>query len=282
MSAFSCEGFAVGRTYIRVALSIVLGVGSSVGNFALTAWSYTFNANGRSYPTARLPMPYYINSDYPPLDADQAAALQEAFQVWNDVPTAKVAWTYMGLTDTPQNNAGIIAFTGVAGYCTPTNIETINGNSYITAFSARIGNEGVCAQRHVLNAIAIHELGHAMGLGHSTDSTAIMYSTMNYYNPVTVLSADDIAGVTDLYPAGNGRPVARLTLSPVAGIGSVCVTFDASACYDVDGSINSYIYSFNDGSADNTTAAAMMTHVYTCVSGSDPTVYYPRLQVADD
>lgn len=48
--------------------------------------------------------------------------------------------------------------------------------------------------------IAVHEAGHALGLGHSEDRDAVMYP---YYTPSgrtgTLLSADDIYGVMRLY-----------------------------------------------------------------------------------
>lgn len=41
-----------------------------------------------------------------------------------------------------------------------------------------------------------HEFGHGLGLGHSTDTTAVMYSS----NAAVIPNADDIAGLNSLYP----------------------------------------------------------------------------------
>jgi hypothetical protein len=53
---------------------------------------------------------------------------------------------------------------------------------------------------------ATHELGHALGLNHSTDSTAVMFPVFQRFNgPGTGhLSADDIAGIQSIYGAGVG------------------------------------------------------------------------------
>ena len=53
---------------------------------------------------------------------------------------------------------------------------------------------------------ATHELGHALGLNHSTDPTAVMYPVFQRFNgPGTGhLGADDIAGVQSIYGAGHG------------------------------------------------------------------------------
>ncbi len=48
-----------------------------------------------------------------------------------------------------------------------------------------------------LRAVAIHELGHTLGLDHSSDKNSIMYP---YYRPdVTTLGADDVAGIQAIY-----------------------------------------------------------------------------------
>ncbi|WP_052519592.1 matrixin family metalloprotease [Archangium violaceum] len=49
-----------------------------------------------------------------------------------------------------------------------------------------------------LFSVAVHEFGHALGLGHSADTSAVMYA---YYTGVRRnLAADDIQGIRSLYP----------------------------------------------------------------------------------
>ena len=58
--------------------------------------------------------------------------------------------------------------------------------------------------------VALHEIGHSLGLGHSDDSNSIMGP---YYNPhLTTLGADDIAGIQHLY----GTPVLSAVPIPAA------------------------------------------------------------------
>ena len=56
-----------------------------------------------------------------------------------------------------------------------------------------------------LETVAIHEFGHALGLGESQITTACMYA---YYNGMKQsLTTDDIAGIQSVWGAASARPV---------------------------------------------------------------------------
>ena len=50
-----------------------------------------------------------------------------------------------------------------------------------------------------VQAVALHELGHCLGLNHSADASAVMYA---YYTGLRDLSDDDIEGVSTLFSTG--------------------------------------------------------------------------------
>jgi len=54
-----------------------------------------------------------------------------------------------------------------------------------------------------LFTVALHEAGHALGLGHSDRPGAVMYP---YYRAATTLNSDDIAGIQELYGSRTAVP----------------------------------------------------------------------------
>lgn len=77
-------------------------------------------------------------------------------------------------------------------------------------------------------SVLIHEIGHALGLGHGTTPNEIMYFQTNSLNLDGILDPQDIAGIRTLYgggaqagDAGNTFATAQLTTLSFAGAGSV-------------------------------------------------------------
>src|ERR1700736_478699 len=65
-----------------------------------------------------------------------------------------------------------------------------------------------------IQRVALHEMGHLLGMAHSTLNSAIMYA---YINNSYQLTADDIAGIQSLYGAPSGSPTPTPTPTPGPG-----------------------------------------------------------------
>jgi hypothetical protein len=89
---------------------------------------------------------------------------------------------------------GVLAHTF---YPAPPNAEPVAGDMHFDADEDWHAGSGVD-----LFSVALHEAGHALGLGHTDHPGAVMYP---YYRTSTGLTSDDIAGVQNLYgAAGEG------------------------------------------------------------------------------
>ena len=85
-------------------------------------------------------------------------------------------------------------------YPAPPNPEPLAGDLHFDeAESWRIGNDVD------LYSVALHELGHALGLAHSDKPGAVMYP---YYRRATVLTDEDIAAIRTLYADRIEEPAA--------------------------------------------------------------------------
>jgi len=90
-----------------------------------------------------------------------------------------------------QANGGMFAHTF---YPVPINAETIAGDMHFNADEAwAVGNTG---SKVDVYTVALHEIGHALGLSHSDNPDDVMYP---YYHYGQTLSANDIGAVQQLY-----------------------------------------------------------------------------------
>ncbi|MEZ5400064.1 MAG: matrixin family metalloprotease [Bryobacteraceae bacterium] len=108
-------------------------------------------------------------------------------------------------------------------YPSPPNGETRAGDMHFDdAESWRIGSD------IDIFSVTLHELGHAIGLGHSDQPTAVMFP---YYQRTSGLSQEDITHARLLYAAEDAQPVQAVAAAPAAG-GSTTQTFSFTFSHD--------------------------------------------------
>lgn len=84
----------------------------------------------------------------------------------------------------------------------------INGVTFSKVYQGHISFNpySACSYQNHCNVqeIATHELGHALGLGHSADPTATMAGTAHFDGRCASVRQDDADGLRFMYPAGGG------------------------------------------------------------------------------
>jgi hypothetical protein len=166
---------------------------------------------------------------------DFQATLQRAFARWQEVPTASIAFEFVGFTSAePFEDDGrtVVGFQHepdqerVLG-ATSFIVDVVSGEIvesdvfFNSAFDWSAAPTGDPA-RFDLESVAVHEIGHLLGLGHSAlgetelrpeggrrviASGAVMFPISLGRGSIQdrELQPDDIAGVSDLYPDGDFR-----------------------------------------------------------------------------
>ena len=204
-----------------------------------------------------LSVPFYVNPVNQDVSQNAAiSALQGGMSVWNQQSGTAFRFTYAGQTGTTTtgyDNKNVILFRNEssgstiastyswasAGVLVDSDIVFWDGG-----YKFFTGSSG-CSGGAYIEDIAAHELGHAMGLSHSSVSGATMVPTYSSCSQSwRTLSADDIAGATDLYAGGAGAkdtpPVVDI-VTPVNGATATegkAVAFSGTAIDTPDGDIS--------------------------------------------
>jgi Matrixin/Putative Ig domain len=191
---------------------------------------------------------YYINPNGAPVAGGASAEIARAMAAWPNQSGASIRLQAAGQTsscgisvngvnsisfgdclnqlDPPVGCTGVVALTGIGFTREPRVIAGVTFNRLIEADT--VFNQGMdcfLANSANLAEVACHELGHSIGLAHSTDATAIMWATAHGRGRDATLAADDKTGVLSIYPAsagggpgpGGGSPVSIATLGLNAG-----------------------------------------------------------------
>ncbi len=147
----------------------------------------------------------------------------------------------------PVACSGVLA---LGGYCTSAETRVLNGTTFFRITEGNITfNKGFggCAFWDVTNLaeVATHELGHTIGIGHSSESDnappvlkdATMYYRAHFDGRGASVHADDIAAVRALYPGpGGGDPnVEDSDGDGVPDAADNCPTIPNPAQTDTDG-----------------------------------------------
>ena len=181
------------------------------------------------------PVRYFVsNTGVPGVSAaDFQSALGRAFATWQAVPTASIAYQLAGVTSA---SPGVDDGSSVLGFRSRPDLDRVLASTsflvdsatgalvesdifFNSSFPWSVAAAGESG-RFDLESIALHEIGHFSGLGHSAlgeteltggggrrvlSAEAVMFPIAFTSGSIAgrTLKADDIAGISDLYPDGD-------------------------------------------------------------------------------
>ncbi|XP_032223462.1 matrilysin isoform X2 [Nematostella vectensis] len=162
----------------------------------------------------------------------QKAVIAKAFKMWSDVSPFIFTLT----TDKTKAHIKILFGTNTHGNC----LKAFDGPGKVIAHAYYPSDgrlhfdddetftDGVNTGTNLL-AIAVHEIGHILGIAHSTDKNSVMYPKYETYKPNLQLHAEDINAIAYIYAGGTATPDTGISVCQDADPGcpinvSMCFT----------------------------------------------------------
>lgn len=213
--------------------------------------------------TWREPVRYFVSEhDAPSASAEELrGAVARAAATWSRVESAAVRLEFQGMTGAlpevvdGRTTIGFLDRPDLEHVLGATSfvIDTVTGaiveaDVYLNARFLWSASDAGTPGRIDLESVVLHELGHLLGLSHSaigetervgdgvrrvTATGAVMFPIAMSAGTIAerVLHADDVAGISDLYPAGNvaretGAIVGRVTRNGAGVVGAHVVAFN--------------------------------------------------------
>jgi len=110
-----------------------------------------------------------------------------------------------------NSNATDFNSTSILGVTLPNNVTGRTISGALILLNDKVGSQFRTKTRHEKMTIIAHEVGHALGLGHSKIVDSLMYYSHNPNR--NYLSEDDMDGITFLYPAEQPKIASCGTIS---------------------------------------------------------------------
>ncbi|MFY9573581.1 MAG: matrixin family metalloprotease [Blastocatellia bacterium] len=220
-------------------------------------------------PDSNQPVVFYVNPSGSPGLSQVAEDMQAAMNAWSS-SGASLRVNYGGPTGgcgiqladrlntisfnncdnyfaVSQSCSGLVAVSGIVRYL-PDTKKTIGGVTYGKAVEANMSFNpyAFCnfTTRCQVQEVATHEMGHALGLGHSSDASATMAAYVHFDNRCASLTGDDVRGITSVYPGGSAGVKLNISTSEIP---STSINRDYSTNLEAKGGTGGYQWSLVGG-----------------------------------
>jgi len=197
--------------------------------------SAQYLVNKHLWAAGSMPVPVAYNAAGEPAGIDGAQIVKDSIDKWTAVSPATFSFTWTGASSggpgaceniVERDSINTITFVndlpyGVLGQtCT---VWPASGGSAaaLVEFDMQLNstaNWSAAATTPVghydIWSTVLHELGHAAGLGHTTNSAGVMYATLKAAYQKRTLTEDDREGLFAAYPGAPPTPVPSPTAQP--------------------------------------------------------------------
>jgi hypothetical protein len=289
---------------MRRALATLVAAALVVGQAqpALAYLKFGVSVDGRQVTLkwAQAPVRYFVsNQGITDVSVpDLQSTLDRAFTTWQSVPTATISYQFGGITAAiPGRDDG----SSTLGFQNRPELDRVLASTsflvdrvtgalvesdifFNTAFPWSVSPSGTTG-RYDLESVALHEIGHFSGLGHSAlgetelrdtggrrllAADAVMFPIA--FAPGSIagrtLKADDIAGISDLYPESD--------FQQTSGSVSGRVTKDGQGVF------GAHVVAFNVAKGTMVGTFSLNTQGQFSVAGLSPGVHILRVEPIDD
>jgi hypothetical protein len=146
-----------------------------------------------------------------------------------------------------QSCSGLLAVSGIVRYM-PSQTKMIGSTRFAKAVESNMSFNpyGLCnfTNRCQVQEVVAHEMGHALGLGHSSDTNATMSAYAHFDNRCASLMPDDVQGIKTIYPGGSsGGQLSIMT----AGLPAASLDCDYTANLEASGGTGGYHWDLVSG-----------------------------------
>ena len=226
------------------------------------------------------------------------AAVARAFATWEAVPSASISFQFGGFTGAEpfedddlsvlgfQNEPALERVLGATGFVVDTLTgEILESDIFFNSAFQWSTSAGGDITRFDLESVALHEIGHFIGLGHSAlgetevrpEGGRRVLGTAAVMFPIAfgrgstqdrVLQPDDIAGVSDLYPESDFRAATGAARGRVVRNGT--------------GILGAHVVAFNPKTGDLVAGFSLNRDGEFEIAGLDPGPHVIRVEPLDD
>lgn len=189
---------------------------------------------GATWPTASITYSfatanYSSDASYPfssSIAGGYQSSIQWALQQWASVTPLtftqvadsqasdiRIGFGYLNTPSTGVIGQTSLRWTG-AGTLVPDEVVRVEDPNQLALAPNGSGGYSYIGTAATLQQVALHEIGHALGLAHASDPNAVMYASVGANNQI--LDGTDIAGIQSLYGAPASTPAPTPVAAPAA------------------------------------------------------------------